>query len=180
MKQPALFLLMTFCATAPALAGEQRCDGPQRRAASEFRIVGDGSEILDTKSNLVWRRCIEGQTWTGGTCQADDPRAVNPGPRMTYGAAQQFAASLSTPEKSWRLPKAAELIALREAGCYNPSFSLDLFPTSPDWSSDGFFWTSTPDGGGLATISAIGTSDAHETPAPDHVNHVRLVRANRP
>lgn len=174
MKQLALLAL---CIATPAIAGEQRCQGPQHRATDEFQILGDGSEILDTKSKLIWRRCIERQSWTGSTCQADDPRAVNPGPRMTYRAAQQFAASLSTPDKPWRLPTARELIALREDGCYNPSFSLELFPTSPDWSSDGFFWTTTPDGGGLATISAIGTSDAHETPEPDHVNHVRLVRA---
>lgn len=178
MKQPAALILIAMILATPALAGEQRCEGPQRRADAEFQILGDGSEILDTKSNLIWRRCIEGQTWTGETCRADDPRAVNPGPRMTFAEARAFAASLSTPDKTWRLPKAAELIALREDGCYNPSFSLTLFPTAPDWSSDGHFWTTTPDGGGLATISAIGSSDAHETPAPDHVNHVRLVRAN--
>lgn len=179
MKNAAFFMTMIAMIAEPAMAGEQRCEGAQRRSAGEFEIVGDGSEILDKKSGLVWRRCLEGQSWTGSTCQADDPRAVNPGPRMSYEAAQAFATRLSTPVKTWRLPKAAELIALREDGCYNPSFSLSLFPTSPEWSSDGFFWTTTADGGGLATISAIGTSDAHETPAPDHVNHVRLVRANK-
>lgn len=176
MRHALITAIACGCLASPALAGEQRCSGPMRRSAAEFQVSADGTEVMDQKNGLIWRRCIEGQTWTGTNCQADDDHAVNPGPRMTYQEAQRFAASVSTPDKSWRLPTSRELATLREPNCYNPSFSLDLFPTSPEWRSDGFFWTTTPEGGGLALVTAIGTSDAHASPAPDHTNHVRLVR----
>lgn len=179
MRHAWIATMAFSCLAAPALAGEQRCSGPIRRAATEFQISGDGTEVMDRKNGLIWRRCIEGQTWTGATCQADDDKAVNPGPRMTYQDAQRFAASVATSDKRWRLPTSRELATLREPNCYNPSFSLELFPTSPEWRSDGFFWTTTPEGGGLALVTAIGTSDAHATPATDHTNHVRLVRIEK-
>jgi hypothetical protein len=180
MRSCAAIALLGLCLTSQVHAGEQRCEGAARRLPSDFKEAGDGAEILDSKTKLIWRRCIEGQTWTGSTCRADDPRAVNPGPRLTYQAAQAFADSLSTAQVHWRLPTAAELETLREPGCYNPSFSLALFPTTPAWSSDGFFWSTTRRGTGQAVVSAIGTSDATDTPSPNHVNHVRLVRSDQP
>jgi hypothetical protein len=180
MKRFVAIALLGLCLTSQAHAGEQRCTGAARRSPAEFKPLGDGAEILDTRTKLIWRRCIEGQSWTGSTCQADDPRAVNPGPRLSYQAAQAFAAEASSETVHWRLPTAAELETLREPNCYNPSFNLELFPTAPAWSSDGFFWSTTRKDNGQAVISAIGNSDATHSPAPDHVNHARLVRTEKP
>jgi len=176
MKRIGLMAMLLVATGSAADAGEQRCEGAMRRPVSEFTPLGDGSELLDTKSGLIWWRCLEGQSWTGSSCKAEDPRAVNPGPRMTFPAAQAFAVAQSTPEVQWRLPTLAELDAIREPNCYNPSFSLELFPTEPAWSSDGFFWTTTPQGNGRAVVSAIGNSDATSRKPSDDTNHVRLVR----
>jgi hypothetical protein len=108
---------------------------------------------------------------------ADDPNAVNPGPRISYARAQRLAASKRTSEEAWRLPTKAELVSLREPNCYNPSMSLKLFPTQPAWSSDGSFWTTTPEGKGVAVVSAIGNSDAWSSTEDAKTHHARLVRS---
>jgi len=113
-------------------------------------------------------------------CRARNSQAVNPGPRLSYADAQQLALQLSTPTEQWRLPTRRELQTLRAAGCYNPSLNLAVFPTAPAWSSDGAFWSSTPQSEGkrrgVWLVSAICTSDSWEETGPEHLNHVRLVR----
>lgn len=172
---PLVVAILSGVSVAPAL-GEQRCEGPAARSEADFSFLANGAQVLDSKTGLIWMRCIEGQRWTGSACVAEDPNAVNPGPRLTYGQARQLAASRSTTEELWRLPTRAELVTLREPGCHNPSMSLRLFPTMPAWSSDGSFWTSTPEAQGVSLVSAIGTSDSWSATTPDKQNHVRLVR----
>jgi Protein of unknown function (DUF1566) len=159
-----------------ALAGTQNCQGTPTLNEASFSFIGGGEQVFDRRTRLIWMRCIEDQEWTGTTCKAKDPQAVNPGPRMTYSQAKRFAASRSTASHAWRLPTQRELLSVREASCYNPSTSLRLFPTEPAWSSDGFYWTSTLEGNGVAVVSAIGTSDAWSATNADETAHVRLVR----
>lgn len=172
---PLVLVILCGVPVVPVL-GEQRCEGPLARPEADFSFLAGGAQVLDSKTGLIWMRCIEGQRWTGTSCLAEDPNAVNPGPRLTYAQARQLAASRSTTEEPWRIPTRAELVSLREPGCYNPSMSLRLFPTIPAWSSDGSFWTSTPEGQGVSLVSAIGTSDSWSATTPDKLNHVRLVR----
>lgn len=159
-------------------AGEPNCKGPLARSEAEFVVLAGGEQIQDKKTGLIWARCIEGQSWDGEACVADDPKAVNPGPRVTYAQAQQLAASKRSAEESWRLPTKAELLSLRESNCSNPSMSLRLFPTRPAWSSDGSFWTTSREGQGVSVVSAIGTSDAWSSTEESKTHHVRLVRTS--
>nr|WP_295078729.1 DUF1566 domain-containing protein [uncultured Roseateles sp.] len=172
------FTLMLACAAfsgLPALASQQ-CEGPPKRDATDFSPIGDGSQVLDKRTQLIWMRCVEDQSWNGSTCLANDPDAVNPGPRLSYQQAKALAKSKSTSEEQWRIPTRKELLSLREPNCYNPSFSLTVFPSKPAWSSDGSFWTSTPEAKGVSLVSAIGTSDAWATTDDENTNHIRLVR----
>jgi Protein of unknown function (DUF1566) len=175
-----LALVSLVCSMGTAHSGGQRCEGPLKRDASDFVALGDGSQVLDKKTRLIWTRCVEDQVWTGSTCQASDPQAVNPGPRLTYTAARSFAASKASATESWRIPTKNELLTLREPGCYNPSLNLKVFPTAPAWSSDGMFWTSTPQARGQALVSAIGASDSWSETGESKTNHVRLVRTAPP
>ncbi|WP_110401137.1 Lcl C-terminal domain-containing protein [Sphaerotilus hippei] len=102
--------------------------------------------------------------------------AVNPGPRLTYQQAKALAVGKSTIDERWRLPTRKELLTLREPNCHNPSQNLNVFPTKPEWSSDGAFWSSTPEAQGVSVVSAIGTSDAWASTDGANTNHVRLVR----
>lgn len=176
ISRPFFVLAASAAFAVSAFAGSQTCEGPAQRAAADFEVLGDGAQLLDKKTQLIWMRCIENQTWTGKTCAAKDPDEVNPGPRLSYTQALQLAASTSTPNERWRLPTRQELLTLREPTCTNPSMSLVLFPTQPTWSSDGMFWTSTPEAKGQAVVSATGSSDAWAETKADHQHHVRLVR----
>lgn len=175
LKSFTLVLACVGSACLPADAAQQ-CEGPPKRNAAEFSALGDGAQVLDKSTNLIWMRCIEDQSWTGSTCVANDPDAVNPGPRLTYQQAKALAAAKSSSEERWRLPTRKELLTLREPNCYNPSQNLAVFPSKPEWSSDGAFWTSTPEAKGVALVSAIGTSDAWASTDDGNTNHVRLVR----
>lgn len=157
-------------------SASQQCDGPLTRHGSEFSPVGDGSQVYDKTTHLIWMRCIEDQSWNGTTCVANDPDAVNPGPRLTHAQAKAWAAEKSTSDEQWRLPTRKELLTLREPHCHNPSQNLSVFPTMPAWSNDGAFWTSTREATGVSLVSAIGSSDAWATTASGNTNHVRLVR----
>lgn len=163
----------------PAFSAQQ-CDGPLKRSVTDFAAVGDGSQVHDKSTHLIWMRCIEDQTWNGATCVANDPEAVNPGPRLTHQQAKALAAKKSTIEERWRLPTRKELLSIREPNCHNPSQNLAVFPTQPAWSSDGSFWTSTPEAKGFSLVSAIGTSDAWAIADEENMNHVRLVRTPTP
>ncbi|MEZ5501041.1 MAG: DUF1566 domain-containing protein [Steroidobacteraceae bacterium] len=176
MRPGSLFVALAIGYCTCASSGEQTCSGAPTRNASDFIFVAGGSQVLDKTSGLIWMRCLEGQSWTGDNCVADDPNAVNPGPNISFAEAKVLAASRTTDEESWRLPSKSELLTLRESRCYNPSFSLIVFPTRPAWSSDGFFWTSTPEAEGVALVSAIGTSDAWSSTDESNIYHVRLVR----
>lgn len=174
-KSPTLMLACTAFICLPALSSQQ-CEGAPKRDASDFSAVGDGSQVHDKSNNLIWMRCIEDQSWNGSTCVADDPDAVNPGPRLTYQQAKALAARKSTIDERWRIPTRKELLTLREPGCHNPSQNLTVFPTQPEWSSDGAFWSSTPEAKGVSIVSAIGVSDAWASTDEENTNHVRLVR----
>jgi Protein of unknown function (DUF1566) len=175
-----LALVMLVCSTGTAHADGQRCEGALKRDSSDFVAIADGSQVLDKETRLIWMRCVEDQVWTGSTCRASDPKAVNPGPRLTYAAALRFAASRASAAERWRIPTKNELLTLREPGCYNPSMNLKVFPTDPAWSSDGMFWSSTPEARGQGLVSAIGTSDSWSETGESKTNHVRLVRAAPP
>ena len=176
LSRPLVLIVLSSTLAVSAFAGSQTCEGPMQRSAADFEVLGDGAQLLDKKTQLIWMRCIENQAWTGKTCAAKDPEEVNPGPRISYAQALQLAASASTPTERWRLPTRQELLTLREPGCTNPSMSLTLFPTQPAWSSGGMFWTATPEAKGRAVVSAIGSSDAWAETKADNQHHVRLVR----
>lgn len=160
----------------PASFAGQQCKDKPARSESDFVFLAGGAQVQDNRTGLIWMRCLEGQTWDGTTCKADDPKAVDPGPKLTYAEAKKYAAARSTPDEAWRIPTKAELITIREPGCYNPSVNLKLFPTEPAWSSDGAYWTTTPEAEGVALVDAIGASDAWQRTDASHTNHVRLVR----
>lgn len=83
--------------------------GAPRPGASRFTAIsiGYGSDaagnvLLDNWSGLQWRRCVEGQRWTGSTCTGSPTR-------QHLGGALAWASNLP----GWRLAGAKELESLR-------------------------------------------------------------------
>ncbi len=89
----------------------------------------DGSEVTDLQYRLTWKRCPEGQGWSGSTCTGT-PSYV------TWPAALQLARTASSGgSASWRLPDIKEATTLAF-----PTFDTNAFPQD----KTGQIWTSTP------------------------------------
>lgn len=64
-----------------------------------YRVLGDGSEVKDVQTGLVWARCSVGQSWDGKTC-------AGKAKIFAFDDAQKLAGN------GWRLPKLRELAGL--------------------------------------------------------------------
>jgi hypothetical protein len=96
-----------------------------QRALSKDRFVpsADGTEVSDTMTGLVWRRCVEGMTWNDNT-------------QTCEGAATDFPwkeALIYTRENrkgGWRIPNVKELYSIVDTERV-PSIDPFAFPNMP-------------------------------------------------
>ena len=158
----------TLLASASLSAFAQEClsDGLETTPNDNFEAVTT-STLLDTTTDLVWRRCSEGQTWDGSTCSGE---AV----KYTWKQALQLAQQASNEDLlGWRLPNVKELATLTERDCVRPAINSSLFPATPP--DD--FWTSTPsaDDPDRAWVVAFFNA-SHSIKEKDRFIYVRLVR----
>jgi hypothetical protein len=73
------------------------------RPSSDYVDNGDGT-ITHAPTKLMWKRCAEGQTWTGSTCSGTATSITAEEAAIIDGS----FAGLS----DWRLPTADELLSL--------------------------------------------------------------------
>ena len=99
------------------------------QAQERWRYSSDGSEVSDLRTGLTWRRCSEGQSWTGGNCVAS-----------AIGLTHEQALALAKTQAGWRLPNIKELASIVDLRQSNPAIDGVVFPSTP---AD-FFWSSTP------------------------------------
>ena len=80
------------------------------RSEDEFEIGGTASEptVRDTVAGLEWRRCLEGTTWNGLTCDGA-PTNVPVASISTYCDGDTYAE-----HSDWRVPDVTELGTLLE------------------------------------------------------------------
>lgn len=134
--------------------------------SSDFTDHGNGS-VTHNKTSLTWKRCSEGQRWTGSTCS---------------GTAKPYAWSQATAlgAGNWRLPTENELLTIAEFSkgssdwsTANPAINTEIFPNTPL----AYFWSASAHAGisGYAWITHFGEGigDGH---TPANGNPVRLVR----
>ena len=100
------------------------------QGADRFSYSKDGSEVTDNATGLVWRRCVEGMTWSGSSCTGSATE-------NTHEAALQPAQAQTG---GWRLPNIKELASIVDRSRKSPAIDPAAFPTTPP----GFFWTSSP------------------------------------
>ncbi len=112
---------------------------------SRYKIVSEGAEVLDLKTNLVWKRCPEGIYFNGQYCE-------NKIKYFNFDQAKSYAGN----EYGWRIPTLLELSSILSGemdtengkiisrGCIKPAINLYAFPHDASVSFTGFFWTSTP------------------------------------
>jgi hypothetical protein len=97
-------------------------------APQRFELLAGGAEVKDLHTGLVWRRCAEGQRWSGAHCTGQPLQMP-----------QLLATAHAASQPGWRLPSLTELHSLVDPARQNPALDPLAFPDTPgQW-----FWTST-------------------------------------
>jgi len=117
--------------------------GPRHIVATR-PYSGDAANnaVIDRKTGLVWRRCLEGERWNAdGTC------TTTSGHLRTHEAVLIQAANQS----GWRLPNVKELVSLSDQGIAAAALDQTLFPDSAMKT----VWSSTPYAGASGAAMTV-------------------------
>jgi hypothetical protein len=119
--------------------------GPRLNDVSmRYEISLDQQEAADVLAGVIWRRCVEGQTWVAGQCTGT---ALLLGHEQALQRAIDQAAATG---QAWRVPNAKELASLADLSRKQPAIDTATFPNTRH---EGH-WTSTPN------VFSTGTSQA--------------------
>lgn len=97
---------------------------------SRFTPIGNGAEVKDTVTGLIWQRCSIGQQWDGNTC-------TGTATEHTWQQALTVAKNLGN---GYRLPNIKELASIVEEQCHDPAINSKTFPNTPS----NWYWSSSP------------------------------------
>jgi Protein of unknown function (DUF1566) len=150
--------------------------------AAPYTVSADGQEVTDTKTGLIWRRCAEGMTASGGSCTGI-ANSFTPEAALRHASTQA-----STTGVAWRLPNVKELSSIADKSRQRPAIDTVAFPATPSY----YFWSSSPYVGGASVGEAsnlfgfeayawcVDFSAGTVVPLGRGANfHLRLVRAGQ-
>ena len=145
---------------------------PASTPNSQLQDNGDGT-ITDTKTGLIWKRCLEGQS--GSDCASGSAEA------FTWQQALQRAQTVNSSGgfagfSDWRLPTIKELSSLVEHQCVDPAINLTRFPNA----SNHWLWSSSAVAGSADNAWGVAFSDGltHWGGKLDYLQ-LRLVRSGQ-
>jgi hypothetical protein len=103
----------------------------QRYITTSLTYPSDGANnaVIDRRTGLTWRRCVEGQTWNGSACS---------GSGVNYNHADALIRARG--RTGWRLPNIKERSSLSDFGVVSTALDPLYFPGAPT----GYNWTTTP------------------------------------
>lgn len=148
---------------------------PRSTPNSDFADTGSGT-VRHIPTGLVWKRCAEGQTWDGATCQGaaaeyDWQQALQRADAVNAGAPGTWNAG----QTDWRVPNIRELKSIVESGCYLPTINPTQFPGT---STVANFWSGSPVAGNTVWVWAVDFTWGNGSRDRSwFAGHVRLVRA---
>ncbi|MBU0655486.1 MAG: DUF1566 domain-containing protein [Gammaproteobacteria bacterium] len=145
-KHQRLLLLSCFL-LFPTMVSAQECLSSMPVTTAHM-VGNDNGTVTDPKTGLVWKRCSEGQSWNGSTCDGTTST-------YTWQAALQRVQAVNTTLQTgtenqdftdWRLPNIKELQSLIERKCYGPAINITNFPNTPAGANEQppWYWSSTP------------------------------------
>ncbi|MCF7983824.1 MAG: DUF1566 domain-containing protein [Thiohalocapsa sp.] len=169
---PAALVTAASLAYAPDAQAVQVClydSVPSTAPLERFTDDGDGT-LTDSATGLQWKRCSEGQSWTGAACSGS-AAAGNWQFALQLAEDAQFAG-----HSDWRVPNVKELGGLVERACTQPAIDAGAFPDTPPAS----FWSSSPSAFGGDSRWLIRFENGYGIFAGSGTQgHVRLVRDTR-
>jgi hypothetical protein len=133
-------------------------------AQDRFKLSIDGQEVTDTKTHLVWRRCLEGQSFDGKTCKGKPTR-------FSLANARKYASGAGA---HWRIPDKKEVVDTLELPKTNkPLLDPVAFPSA----KSGLVWALRPEMADNlnAWIVDVGTGKVYGNPGVKKP-YLRLVR----
>lgn len=112
----------------------------QGKAIPAKRWAINGAEVKDKSTSLVWRRCAEGQSWTGTTCSGTPQTFLT-----SFNAADHAKAQAASSGKAWRVPNPKELASLVDTRVNRPTIDTAVFPGFvTEIYHTGTHWTENP------------------------------------
>lgn len=116
-----------------ACADGENTSLPLSTPDSIFSVLADGT-VLDLRTNLMWMRCLVGQSLVGNQCSGT-ARLFDWGQALVAARNQSFAG-----HNDWRVPNVKELLSIAEDRCTGAGLNANLFPVSGAQA----VWSSTP------------------------------------
>lgn len=112
---------------------------PESTPTSSHIVNPDGT-LTAPATDLMWKRCLEGQTLVDGVCSGA-PTLYTWTNALDAADVASFAG-----HSDWRLPNPKELLSIIEDRCAAPGLNFDLFPITGEFGVFGTFgmWTATP------------------------------------
>ncbi|MFZ1386584.1 MAG: DUF1566 domain-containing protein [Thiolinea sp.] len=132
--------LLLACSLLPTIVDAQICNPSALVTTPSTRFIDNNDGvIIDTKTNLMWQKCTDGQS--GDNCSTGSATSYS------WQQALQRVDNLNNTSGfsnyvDWRLPNAKELLSLMERSCIEPAINLQVFPNINGSNSD--LWSSTP------------------------------------
>ena len=111
---------------------------------TRYTPLFDGSELRDNFTGLVWRRCVEGMAWDGGTNTCTGiPLRLTHGQALARAKAQT-ALARANQEVGWRMPNIKELFSMVDTSKAGPAVDGAAFPGKLNTGGSWNYWSSTP------------------------------------
>lgn len=110
-------------------------------AQTRYQVSSDGTEVLDSKTNLIWSRCAVGMDYKNNRCTGTATPLTH---QLSVLRAAEVKAATG---KEWRLPAARELLSIAslmmaDVSANTAAIDLKAFPDTPPIR----FWSSTAAG----------------------------------
>lgn len=105
--------------------------------SSRFEVLGNGSEVKDSKTGLIWQRCTLGQTWDA---TANNGKGNCVGEAKCIYNWQGALAHAQTMGNGYRLPNIKELASIVEVKCSGHAINTSVFLNMPIY----HYWSSSP------------------------------------
>ena len=127
-------LWLISCSAAAICSGtNQNTAVPLSTPTTDFADNGDGT-VTHVPTGLLWKRCSEGQEWSGSTCTGAESSFDWQG-ALTHADEHSFAG-----HTDGRLPNVKELKSIVERRCWSPAINTVIFPAA----TSGWFWSASP------------------------------------